>query len=358
MKKNTIIGGVAALSVCVLVGIAWNKPGVKEETDTPITKTAKALEKKVYSTPKISSLPASKDLILDEKDEFELQQDYLLEAFEAHYPDELAKRVRELLEKDFEQALEVFATLDYTFLHYKMAFPHDEIADYLEENYQGPQVMEVFSEYIDQSSILNSVVIDYFERWMESDPVAQYEWIKENSSFTEPRIIEKYAMQAGALGNGYEVVQLIAELPEDDFRRDLLHQVALDSFSHAQPAQFAQYINTLEEIPEYANDSVFNLAESFLYNQGYSQYGMEQALEWINRVESPQQYWSYLASLAGTYKYKSPKQFEQWAASYEFKFDDEQGRKYFETNIEAEYAIIAETDSPEYTDAPDSSPFE
>ncbi|WP_143247643.1 hypothetical protein [Agaribacterium haliotis] len=351
MNRNKMTMFAVVISVCVFLLFSSKSTLFTSKNDSH-TKQQISYEKPASLSTSANVLAATQAFENKQKlsdaqanlpfDDFLQSEKYLIDAFESGDKSELATRVRLLLESDFDLAMEIISTLDYSFLKYQMTFPHAVVAEYLDEHFEGPEIMEQLSVYLDHSSIINSVAIEYFDSWMQKKPNEQYQWIKQNSSFTEARIVEKYAELAGRSSNGAQLVRLIGELPDSDFRKEQMHQIALDNFSHSQPQAFSTYINQLEQIPEYAYDSVFGLAETTLREHESTEQGMQIALDLIDRMEPGDQYWNYFLTLSGIYKYKSPESFEQWIASHEFSFENEQQKQNFFNNIDAELTMISE----------------
>lgn len=269
---------------------------------------------------------------------------YLLEAFEAGDAAQLRARVKELLERDFEAALEAFAVLDYTFLHYQMIFPHDVVSDYLEAHYTGPETMEIFAPYLKHSSILHSVLGTYFDRWVNRDHRGQFEWFQKNSSFNDDGIIAGYVEAIGNSENGKEVLELLGSLPEDDVRKRYTHQKAMEFLSGEQPEDFTDYLNSLEKIPSYAEEPLLNLAQQIV-ERSDPEVSMHDATAWLLKVEDREMRNSYIGQIAGNFRYQHPEHYDQWLSS--FNFENEAERSSVLEEIQAQVDFLRDINSKE-----------
>lgn len=310
MNKVKVVAGVCVIAVVGLV--LWMSQSGGGGT---------ALNENTTNSPAQSSTLAQRveRLTTVKKRTTQLDQDiaFLLEAFEAGDGELLAQRVQELLDRDLESALAAFATLDYTFLHYRMQFPHEVVATHLEGKFSGPETMEILAEYLSTSSILTSVTEVYFDRWLERDHQGQFAWFQENSTFTDPRVISSFSQALGDSENGAAVVKMVGELPEEDVRKEYLHTKSMEFLSSAQPTEFAEYLNTLESIPEYAVPSVYNLAEQIILNET-AEVSMDAARDWIGLVEDPQLKEAFTAQIGGTYLLNHPEAFDSWFESLDY----------------------------------------
>ena len=259
--------------------------------------------------------------------ERQLEEDiaFIVDAYEVRDRELLTQRVQELMEKDLDRALRAFAKIDYTFLHYKLQFPHSVVAEHLATLMEGPEVMELLSEFVQQSSILNSVMGEYFIDWLDRDVTAQSDWLSENSSFVDTRVIAMYTEAIGSSENGVEAVRRLGQLPEDDVRKEHAHQKAMEFLSSEQPEEFASYLNELEEVPEYAMPSLYNLAEQ-LVASGDPAESMSAAKEWIDTVKDPKIREGFTEQIGGNFLSEHPDEFESWFASLNFSNESERQR--------------------------------
>ncbi len=242
---------------------------------------------------------------------------YLLEAFEAADGQELRRRVREMLEEDLLAALAVISQLDYTLLHYDMVFPHDVVSGFLAEQFEDPEVMEMMSVYIDDSSILNSVMTVYFVDWAERDAQAQMDWLRENNTFNDQRILAKYVEAIGALEVGQDIVRMLGELPDDDSRKLYYHGKGMEFLAGNKPEEFVSYIKSLDEIPPHADEALINLTYGMSRN-AKSVEDMDRLVEWVETISDDGQWQTSLAAYSAQFSHSYPEAFEEWFSGLEF----------------------------------------
>lgn len=263
----------------------------------------------------------------------------ILEAYDSGDKQFLRQRVQQLVDEDFDKALDVFARLDYTFLQFGMKFPHDIVVTYLEEHHSEEESMELLAAYCKNSSITTSIMSLYFNQWFDRDHIGQFNWFKTNSTFNQPVTVLKYSEKIGNSEKGLEVLRLIDDLPQEDTRREAVYTGSMEYMSSDKPALLGEYLGELDTIPDNAYSPIYNMTERIVRNELDTPVkAMERAAEWIDLIKDETLHIKYLATTASHLGIENPDAYQQWLDSYQFK--DEQSRRTFLAIYDEEIAFL------------------